>query len=173
MVNFEASLLNNQKILLVEEEKFKKIVLLILENIIKNKNLLKNSALSEYNLLNKTLIVDVLLTDNDQIKELNSAYRGKNEPTDVLSFALFADGPESDREIFESNEIHLGEVIISVETAKKQAEENQTEFGEEMSFLLCHGVLHLLGFDHPDEKALENILKIQKEILAEIENKFM
>ncbi|MCK5176508.1 MAG: rRNA maturation RNase YbeY, partial [Candidatus Aenigmarchaeota archaeon] len=107
-----------------------------------------------------------LLTDNEEIQELNSSYRGQDKPTDVLSFALFADS--SDKEIFSTNEIALGEVIISVETAKKQADDTGIELEDEINFLLCHGILHLLGFEHPDEKSLEMLLEIQNEILTGI-----
>ena len=166
MVNFEISLTNNQEIFPVNTDKTEKNAGLILEYALKNKKIFKESVLKEYNLSAKTVSVDILLTDNEEIQELNSSYRGQDKPTDVLSFALFADS--SDKEIFSNNEIALGEVIISVETAKKQADDTGIELEDEINFLLCHGILHLLGFEHPDEKSLEMLLEIQNEILTGI-----
>lgn len=79
--------------------------------------------------------VELLLTNNPEIQELNKQYRDKDKPTDVLSFSL--DDPE-----------HLGQIIISLERATEQAKEIGNTLEEELKFLFCHGVLHLLGYDH-------------------------
>ncbi|HSA07585.1 MAG TPA: rRNA maturation RNase YbeY [Candidatus Gastranaerophilales bacterium] len=166
MVNFEITLTDNQKIFPVNAEKLEKDAGLILEYALKNKKILADSALNGYDIADKTISVDVLLTKNEEIEELNSSYRGKDKPTDVLSFALFADS--EDQDVMIQDEIPLGEVIISVETAKSQADANQIELEEEIRFLLCHGILHLLGFTHPDEESLELLIDIQNEILLAI-----
>lgn len=112
---------------------------------------------------NFTIGIDIVFCDDAQIQELNTSYRGKSKPTDVLSFALFADNP--DKNFIIDNRISLGEIIISTETAFKQANERKKTFEDELYFLLSHGVLHLLGFDHPDEKSLEDMFAIQQKMI--------
>lgn len=98
--------------------------------------------------------LSVVLVSDTAIRRLNRDWRGKDAPTDVLSFAM-AEG--------EFGEVNpggvLGDVIISVETAERQAAARDEELGgagygidEELAFLLVHGVLHLLGHDHEDEE---------------------
>lgn len=166
MPNFEVSITNNQEIFPVNLEEIEKNAGLILEYAVENLKILSESVLRDYDLSAKTISVDILLTDNEEIEELNSSYRGIDKPTDVLAFALFADNP--DLEAVPEDEIPLGEVIISVETAKIQADNNEIDLMEEIMFLLAHGILHLLGYDHPDEESLEMLLEIQAEILASI-----
>ncbi len=166
MLNFEISLSNNQEVCPVNSREVEHNAGLILEYIFKSENILNLSVLRDFDLSDKTISVDILLTDDEEIRELNSSYRGLDRPTDVMSFALFADGTW--KEVLPNGEIALGEVIISVETAKKQADDGGMEFEEQLDFLLCHGILHLMGYEHPDEESLEVILKIQDEILAGI-----
>jgi len=86
--------------------------------------------------------VELLLTNNEKIQELNQKYRSKNQPTDVLSFSL--DDDES-----------LGQIVISVDKATEQAKVLSQALEEELQFLFAHGLLHLLGYDHqtPAEEA--------------------
>jgi probable rRNA maturation factor len=97
--------------------------------------------------------VSVVLADDGYIHQLNRQYRGKDCSTDVLSFALnegeepqIVNGPE---------EVLLGDIIISLETAARQAEEYGHSLERELAYLTTHGILHLLGYDHmtEDEKA--------------------
>jgi probable rRNA maturation factor len=81
--------------------------------------------------------VELWLTDNPSIQALNKQYRGKDAPTDVLSFNW--DHPEV-----------LGQLIISVDRAQEQADELGQSLNEELQFLFTHGLLHLLGYDHED-----------------------
>ncbi len=98
--------------------------------------------------------VSLLLTSDEIIKELNNQYRNKDKPTDVLSFPM-------------EDKLMLGDIAISIDTAKKQAEEREIALEREVAFLFIHGLLHLLGYDHEtsieDEKEMfelqENILK--------------
>lgn len=95
--------------------------------------------------------VELLITDNKTIRELNKTYRDIDKATDVLSFAereLPADLP---------HESTLGQIVISVERAHEQANELGQSLGEELRFLFTHGLLHLLGYDHEnpeDEKIM-------------------
>ncbi len=170
MVNFEISLMDNHEdfrnSFRINAEEIKTAASLILEYVFKNEKILTDSALGDYKLSGKTVSIDIVFTDDEEIKRLNNSYRGQDKPTDVLSFALFADS--FDKNIFIGDEISLGEVIISVETAKKQADDNNIALEEEIKFLLCHGILHLMGFTHPDEESLEALLKIQNNILTAI-----
>ncbi|MGI6065178.1 MAG: rRNA maturation RNase YbeY [Bacillota bacterium] len=105
--------------------------------------------------------VSILLVDDEMIHKLNSAYRGIDRPTDVLSFALkeeLEDGPEF---VFLEDENILGDVVISLETAQRQANEYEHSLEREIGFLAAHGMLHLLGFDHIEEE--ERILMREKE----------
>lgn len=84
----------------------------------------------------------VSLVSDTGIRSLNRRYLGREHPTDVLAFSqreglpVFADSPV------------LGDVVISVETAARQARENEIPFNQELDLLLVHGILHLLGYDH-------------------------
>ena len=86
--------------------------------------------------------VSFVLTDDERIHQLNKIYRGKDRPTDVLAFAMH----EGE---FGALAGHvLGDVIVSVPTARKQARSSQVPLLEEVTMLLAHGLLHLLGWDH-------------------------
>ena len=96
----------------------------------------------------KNAEVSIILTDDKTIHELNKKYRGIDRATDVLSFAFReSDEPEILNAEFET----LGEIIISVERAKVQAEEFGHSFLREIIFLEVHGLLHLLGYDHIED----------------------
>lgn len=157
MNRFNISIIDNQDKFNVNIDKIEPISQKMLEYITKNIKTLENIDLSKY-----SLGVDIVFCDNKEIEKLNTSFKNKNCPTDVLSFALFADNP--DENFIIDNQISLGEVVISTETAKIQAEENGKTFEEEIYFLLSHGLLHLFGFDHMDEKTLENMLSLQEEM---------
>ncbi len=99
--------------------------------------------------------VDVTIVDDEEIHTLNRDYRGMDKPTDVLSFAL-DEGDDEEPELIGGPEEHLyGDIIISAETALRQAEEYGHGLEREMTYLAVHGMFHLLGYDHmtDDEKA--------------------
>ena len=92
--------------------------------------------------------VSVTFTDNDGIRALNQKFRGIDKETDVLSFPLFDyDGSEGEPPIDEL-ENALGDIVLSLEKAKAQAEEFGHSFEREAAFLTVHSMLHLLGYDH-------------------------
>lgn len=107
----------------------------------------------------KNVEVSFLLTDDDRIHELNKVYRHKDRPTDVLAFAL----REGDFAELAGNA--LGDVIVSVPTARKQAEERGRAVLEEVTMLTAHGLLHLLGWDH-DTDAKERRMTAETERLC-------
>lgn len=90
--------------------------------------------------------VSVTLCDNEYIKKLNKKFRNKDKSTDVLSFPMYDDG---DFEISECiSGAVLGDIVISLERAKEQADELGNTFLHEVAFLTIHSTLHLLGYDH-------------------------
>jgi probable rRNA maturation factor len=86
--------------------------------------------------------LSILLTDDDQIKRLNRTYRKKNRPTDVLAFA------QREGEYGHHAGALLGDLVVSIPTARRQAGERGTDLTSELTMLLAHGLLHLLGWDH-------------------------
>ena len=106
--------------------------------------------------------ISVMLTDDSQIQKLNSHYRQTDKPTDVLAFAM--------REGIDG-ELHselLGDVVISLATAKRQADENDYTLDAELARLTVHGVLHLLGYHHQTQDEEEIMFEIQKRILCTV-----
>ncbi len=96
------------------------------------------------------LAIDFSFVDDARIQELNRDYRGKDKPTDVLSFPLFEHGEEFDFPV-SGEEIALGDIVISTQTAARQALEQAHSFEREIAFLATHGALHLLGYDHAED----------------------
>ena len=110
--------------------------------------------------------VSLMFTDDETIHEMNREYRGIDRPTDVLSFAL-EEGEEE--EIYGGPEENLlGDIIISVETATRQAEEYGHSVEREMAFLALHGMLHLLGYDHKEEEERKEMRAQEEAILASL-----
>lgn len=108
--------------------------------------------------------VSVVLANDEYIHALNLTYRGKDCPTDVLSFALnegdepnVIDGPE---------EVLLGDIIISMETAARQAAEYGHSLERELAYLTVHGILHLLGYDHMIEEEKAEMRQEEEHILS-------
>lgn len=126
----------------------------------------KKSCLEEYK-DTKQIYFDVVFCDNEKIHEINRDYREKDRPTDVITFAIFADSPKEERFVFD-NEINLGEIIISLDKTLEQSKENKHSFEKELYFLLAHGILHLLGYDHMTEETLIEMWDMQKEMMGKI-----
>jgi len=113
------------------------------------------------------------LCDDAEISRLNRDWRGQEGPTDVLAFALQDDpipGPSPgvglDDAGAEDCPLELGDIVISTPTARRQAEAEGHPLSRELLFLASHGLLHLLGWDHPDEPSLAAMLALQEELLA-------
>lgn len=106
--------------------------------------------------------LSVVLCDDAFIHPLNRDWRGKDKPTDVLSFAQReGEGANPDDNV-------LGDVIISVETATRQAEERGHPLGHELRVLLVHGILHLLGYDHEEDEEAEEMEALERDLLGEL-----
>ena len=109
----------------------------------------------------KNASFNVILIDDKEITKINKMYRKKDKPTDVISFAL----EDNKKSISAYNKRILGDIYISVETAKKQAKEYNHSLKRELCFLSVHGLLHLLGYDHIEEKDEKIMFKKQELIL--------
>lgn len=108
------------------------------------------------------------LTDDEEIQELNAQYRHQNQPTDVLAFAaLEVDCPQPP-DLLASLPLYLGDIVISVDTAKRQAQQQGHRLQIELAWLAAHGLLHLLGWDHPDDPSLMRMLDRQAILLQTI-----
>lgn len=105
------------------------------------------------------------LTDDAEIQTLNAQYRGKDQPTDVLAFAALEVAVPQPVEL---EPLYLGDIVISVETAGRQAQQQGHSLALELAWLAAHGWLHLLGWDHPDEDRLMNMLSQQETLLASV-----
>lgn len=110
--------------------------------------------------------VSVTFMSDEAIQVVNKEYRGKDTPTDVISFALEEMG-EGELQIIKDQNmpIILGDILISVDTAKRQAVEYNHPLIREIGFLALHGLLHLLGYDHMTEEEEKVMFGRQKEIL--------
>ncbi|MGI5877418.1 MAG: rRNA maturation RNase YbeY [Christensenellales bacterium] len=118
------------------------------------------------------LQVSVLLVDDEAIRDMNREYRGMDRSTDVLSFPMlsYLDGEYDDQLVFdtdpETGEVLLGDVVISIETAVRQADEYGHSIERELAYLAVHGVLHLRGYDHENESDRRGMRAAEEEILA-------
>ena len=92
--------------------------------------------------------VSVTFTDNEGIRELNKKFREMDKPTDVLSFPLLDFEGDCEEPPIDELISNLGDIVISLERAKEQAEEFGHSFAREVAFLTVHSMLHLLGYDH-------------------------
>ncbi|MFJ7509961.1 rRNA maturation RNase YbeY [Peribacillus simplex] len=117
--------------------------------------------------IEKDTELSITFVDNDRIREINKEYRHKDSATDVISFALEEMGENEVEIVGAEMPRMLGDIIISIERTKEQAEEYGHSFDRELGFLALHGFLHLLGFDHMNEEDEKEMFTKQKEILEE------
>lgn len=109
--------------------------------------------------------VSLTFTDNEGIRQLNSEYRNIDKETDVLSFPLGDD--EEGYEINPDNDaVLLGDIVISLEKAKAQAEEYGHSMKREVAFLITHSLMHLLGYDHMTPEEEEQMCRKQEQVLT-------
>lgn len=111
--------------------------------------------------------LSVTFVDNNRIREINKEYRGKDAPTDVISFAMEEMGEDELEIIGAEIPRVLGDIIISIEKTKEQAEDYGHSFDRELGFLALHGLLHLLGYDHMSKDDEKEMFSKQKEILEQ------
>ena len=112
-----------------------------------------------------TISFDFLYCDSVKTHEINREYRNKDYPADIITFAIFADSEE--KFIFDG-EINLGEVIIALDKVQEEADKKGTTFDYELAFLISHGIMHLLGFDHQTEEDYNFVVSMQNKALESI-----
>jgi probable rRNA maturation factor len=110
----------------------------------------------------------VLLTNDQRIKSLNKEYRGKDKVTDVLSFPVEELSYLEPEKMKALNNSSIGDIVISFETLKKEAFEQNKNFNDHFKHLLIHSMLHLLGFDHENTEEAKNMESVEINILARI-----
>ena len=114
------------------------------------------SVFNELDMQDNQYEISLLLTDDETIRQLNKEYRNKDKSTDVLSFPM-------------EDDIMLGDIVISVDTASRQAAEAEINIDRETAFLFIHGLLHLLGYDHETSQEDEaEMFALQEKILKKL-----
>jgi probable rRNA maturation factor len=109
--------------------------------------------------------VSVSIVDNEEIHQINRQFRDIDRATDVLSFPLLTYEEGEIPDLNEKEEVLLGDIIISLERAREQAEEYGHSLKREIAFLTAHSMLHLLGYDHMEEEEEKEMFAKQREIL--------
>ena len=111
--------------------------------------------------------ISFTFTDNEGIREINRDYRNIDRPTDVLSFPMLEFGDDETDVEYETEDglVLLGDIVISIERAKEQAQEFGHSLRRELAFLTAHSMLHLLGYDHVDDPVGEKMM-IEKQDIA-------
>ena len=118
--------------------------------------------------------MSVTLMDNEHIHEINKKYRGVDKPTDVISFAIEEDDPDEVPIILPEDEEfdipkNIGDIMVSMDKVKEQAEYLGHSEDRELGFLVVHGFLHLNGYDHMKEEDEKEMFGLQREILDSYE----
>jgi probable rRNA maturation factor len=112
-----------------------------------------------------TIALTIALSNDDDVRELNSQYRGKDQPTNVLSFPAgdFPSDPDSP-----SAREFMGDIILAYDTIEQEAVADSKSFAHHAVHMAVHGVLHLLGYDHEYDESAEEMERIEIEVLASL-----
>ena len=130
-------------------------------------SLVQDSCLNGYKY--DSLTLDIVFCDSSKTHELNRDYRDKDKPADIITFAIFAD--DENRFVFD-NDINLGEIVIALDKVIEGVNRdisNSKNKQQELFFLISHGLMHLLGFDHQDEEEYNFVIEQQRKALGRIE----
>lgn len=129
-----------------------------------------HKCFEEESLLKSNLTITITLTTPEDIKKINKKYRNIDKETDVLSFPMF-EKAELEKKIKDEDFLYediLGDIVISIETVEKQAEEYGHSFEREMSYMIVHGFYHLMGYDHIEEKDKKQMRPKEEKILKDL-----
>lgn len=148
---------------IVDEKKAISIAKKITNYYLKSENIFENSCLKGHDF--NCLSFDILYCDSEKTHEINKEYRNKDYAADIITFAIFADGDE--KFIFDG-EINLGEIIISLDKVSENSAEKGTSIEDELYFLISHGIMHLLGFDHQTIEEYNFIIEAQASALKKV-----
>ncbi len=152
----------------VNQAKLINIARSVLEYYIARADIFEHSCL--YNQEFDTISFDILYCDGEKTHQINKEYRDKDYVADIITFAIFADTEPEERFIFD-NEINLGEIILALDKITQSAQEKGVTREEELCFLVAHGIMHLLGFDHQTEEDYNFVVEAQKLALNKIKDK--
>jgi probable rRNA maturation factor len=122
-------------------------------------------------LKNRSFAVNIILTDDAMVKTLNKNYRGKNKPTNVLSFPQMnlKKFRRTELDIFPpKSEIPLGDVVLAFQTIERESRRQQKTLESHVIHLIVHGTLHLLGYDHQIVKEAKSMEKLECDILESL-----
>lgn len=125
------------------------------------KKYIKEALESEFE-SDRPVYLSLLFTGNDEIQVINKQYRGKDQPTDVISFA-YHETEDFDIGPYDT----LGDIVISMERVEEQAAEYNHSLKRELYYVLTHGLLHLLGYDHIEEDDKKEMRAREEEILGQ------
>lgn len=154
---------NIHKTIVVDEKKAIDIAKKILKFYLNEEKIFNKSCLSDKDF--NSISFDILYCDNEKTHGINKEYRSKDYPADIITFAVFADSEE--KFIFDG-EINLGEIIISLDKVSENAQEKGVNFEDELYFLISHGIMHLLGFDHQTNEDYNFIIEAQNNALRAV-----
>ena len=141
---------------------YKKDISKMLEIMLNLKELKKSRV---FNFDISKIRFDIAFCLDRTIKKINKTYRNKDSATDVITFSLFVDDENA---IVTRKTADLGQIIVSLETASKQAKENNNTLKKEVLTLICHGILHLLGFDHLTKLDYDFVVATQIRVISEL-----
>ena len=116
---------------------------------------------------NKSVVIGLSLSNNDAVQKLNFEFRGKDKPTNVLSFANI-DDECFENEFLAEDVIELGDIIMAIETLEDEANIKGISLKAHFSHLLVHGILHLFGYDHQDDDEADEMESIEIDILKNL-----
>ncbi len=151
----------------IDEKKFINIAKKLLKYYLAKPEVYEKSALYGHDY--SAVSFDFLYCDSVKTHEINREYRNKDYPADIITFAIFAD---SDEKFIFDGEINLGEVMIALDKVREEAVKKGKTAEDELAFLISHGILHLLGFDHQTESDYNFIVALQNEALQSIGIKY-
>jgi len=158
----------------VDEKKAIDTARSVLEFFLADDKIFKSSCL--YNQKFNTISFDILYCDSEKTQKINKEYRQKDYAADIITFAIFADSEE--KFVFDG-EINLGEIIISLDKVAENVENDTSnsaakqlsssdKFEKQLYFLIAHGIMHLLGFDHQTNEDYNFIVEAQTRALEKV-----
>lgn len=112
--------------------------------------------------------VSIKLTDDDEVQQLNASYRGKDKPTNVLSFPMVQSDLLDGLDIGDDGEVLLGDIVLAKGVCRFEAEDRAVSLATHATHLIVHGTLHLLGYDHVDDAQAEAMEAIERDALASL-----
>lgn len=135
----------------------------IINFFLQTPEIMENCCLKKYEY--EKISFDFLLCNSEKTHEINREYRAKDYPADIITFAVFADSPEEEKFVLDL-EINLGEIIIGLDRVEEEATKKGISKELELIFLISHGIMHLLGFDHLTEEDFNFVVEYQKKALG-------